>query len=475
MNELLQTTLWQTSWIGPVCSYIFLRNLETEDVRAVTLAASQPPEELSHAEIITLAGLFRFEPAAVQPEEAIGRMAEFLRTRGAATLHSYPLNVRGYANGWIVIGLADAQPITTELRRFMTTLSDQAGISIENQRLFARTEEMLQETSLLYHASRILADAQSPAEILAAFAEYAVSRPIHYAALYALLSETASTSYAAVEVLATWGDNVAAAPSGTRYRADQLAFWDAAIGSVIVHIDDVARADNISSLAQEELVSLGVSSATVIPLRVADRPVGALVIGYKQTGVMAEQQARMFEALSDQAAITLENTRLYQQAQRRARQLSTSAEISRAVTSILYLDELLPQVVNQIRDSFEYDHVQIFLLSEDNTDANLVASTGEAGRKLLEQHHSLPVGSQSVIGQVTATGQPQIALDTADARVIHRPNPLLPFTRSEMALPLVARGQIVGALDVQSNQPRAFTDQDAQTVGVAGRHGSDGD
>jgi signal transduction histidine kinase/CheY-like chemotaxis protein len=79
--------------------------------------------------------------------------------------------------------------------------------------------------------------------------------------------------------------------------------------------------------------------------------------------------------------------------------------------------------------------------------------------------HSLPVGSRSVIGQVTMTGEPQIALDTADARVIHMPNPLLPKTRSEMALPLITRGQIVGALDVQSNLSGAFTDEDIQALG----------
>jgi GAF domain-containing protein/CheY-like chemotaxis protein/HAMP domain-containing protein len=465
MDDLLEVTLTQTNWLTASLACIFLRDLDNEGELAVTLAASHPPVDLPQPDINALSVMFKSEPVVVQSDEALSQpVADYLQRRELATAACFPLNVRGFPNGWIVIAFAQSQPITTEIHRYMTTLADQAGISIENQRLFVHTEEALQETSLLYHASRMVSDAQSPAEILSAFSEHVMALPVGFASLYALLSDTAATSYAAIEVLTTWGSNPAAAPGGTRYRASQFPFWDAATGTTIIHIDHVSQAGQLDDLARIELNALNAQALTIIPLRVAGRAVGAVVIGYDQPGALGEQQTRIFEALADQAAIALENTRLYRQAQRRARQLSTAAEISRAVTSILYLGELLPQVVDLIRRSFEYDHVQIFLLSADGQDANLVASTGEAGRKLLDRHHSLPVGSQSVIGQVTATGQPQIALDTADARVVHRPNPILPFTRSEMALPLTARGQIVGALDVQSNQPRAFTDEDAQML-----------
>ena len=465
MDDLLQATLTQTNWLSPSAAYIFLRELDNVDEHAVFLAASQPPVEIAQQDINALSELFRSEPVIVPSDQASSqRLSDYLQRHDLASAACFPVNVRGYPNGWIVIASVQSQPITTEIRRYMTTLADQAGISIENQRLFAHTEEALQETSLLYHASRMVSDAQDPAGILRAFSEHVITLPVGHASLYALLSDTVSTSYATIEVLTTWGNNLAAAPGGTRYRANQFPFWDIATGTAIVHIDDVSQAGQFDDLAREELDALNAQAITIIPLRVAGRAVGAAVIGYDQTGALGEHQTRIFEALADQAAVALENTRLYQQAQRRARQLSTAAEISRAVTSILYLDELLPQVVELIHRSFEYDHVQIFLLSDDGQNANLVASTGEPGRKLLDQHHSLPIGSQSVIGQVTATGQPQIALDTADARVGHRPNPILPFTRSEMALPLIARGQIVGALDVQSNQPRAFTDEDAQML-----------
>jgi len=227
-------------------------------------------------------------------------------------------------------------------------------------------------------------------------------------------------------------------------------------------IERAAAPDDLAACLDE----LGLAMLCSFPLDVHGRINGWIVTGFTTPQIVTSEDRRFMITLADQAAVALENARLYQQAQRRARQLATSAEISRAVTSILQLDRLLPQVVNLIRDSFEYDHAQVFLLSEDGTEARLAASTGEAGRKLLQLGHSLPVGSKSVIGQVTATGQPQIALDTADALVVHLPNPYLPDTRSELALPLIARGQILGALDVQSNLPAAFTTEDARTLGL---------
>lgn len=140
----------------------------------------------------------------------------------------------------------------------------------------------------------------------------------------------------------------------------------------------------------------------------------------------------------------------------RTRDLTAISEIGRAATQIRDRDLLLPQIVNLIRDRLGFYHVQVFLLDDTGNHAVLAASTGAAGEELLRRRHSLPVGSASVIGQVTQTGEPIIALDTEDAAVPHRPNPLLPDTRSEMALPLRVGERIIGALDVQSTEPRAF-------------------
>ncbi|MBN1965129.1 MAG: GAF domain-containing protein, partial [Anaerolineae bacterium] len=211
-------------------------------------------------------------------------------------------------------------------------------------------------------------------------------------------------------------------------------------------------------------LALGLHSLVFVPLRIGASALGLLLLASHTPQQYDERSVRTFLSVAEVASISLQSSNLLAQTQRRARQLQTSAEISRAVTSILDMAQLLPRVVNLIKDTFNYDHVQIFLLNEAHTTAVLEASTGEAGRKMLNLNWSLDVGSESVIGQVTARAEPVIALDTINAQVPHRPNPYLPDTRSEMAVPLKARGRVVGALDVQSNRPGAFSAEDVTVL-----------
>ena len=463
MDDLLRVTLTQIGTLQPDQVAIFFASHDSPG-SASTLAASEPPDLADLYDVTPIMAMLKPDPAIVEKRNVTGPLVDYLEQTGLNTLGIFPLAVRSQVTGWIVLGFAASQSMTNEQRRFMTTLVDQAAVTIENQRLLLRTAAALEETAILYHASRSITDAQTPVEILQTIVHNATARTVHQAALYLLLSETQDSTFAAIEVAATAGSSPVD-PIGTRYRTEQFPFKEAFATPEIFFYGDLSQArDDVTDLMRLACEQMRLQSLTLIPLWTGEHPLGLIMIGLQEPWPDADTELRVFEALADQAAVSLENSRLYRQAQRRARQLSTSAEISRAVTSILHLDDLLPQVVNLIRDSFEYDHAQIFLLSDDGSRANLVASTGEAGQQLLERRHSLPVGSRSVVGQVMATGEPQIALDTADARAIHYPNPLLPRTRSEMALPLIAKGQILGALDVQSNQSGAFTDADTRML-----------
>ncbi|MCD4685217.1 MAG: GAF domain-containing protein, partial [Anaerolineae bacterium] len=438
LEELLKATLWHMSTLQPDQAFVFLVQKEAEGQPRATLAAAQPEIALNGCHDHVFESMFGDEPTIVTRDTAGPEIAACMDELGLLVLSSFPLSVRGQISGWMMIGFHADLPITTEQRRFMTTMADQAAVTIENQRLLLQTADALEETALLYHASRAVSDAETPEAVLDAFVQHASTQAVTYAALYILLGEATNTSFAVIELAAQHGTD-AADPAGTRYRMDQFPLWDAMHDEQLTPIEDLSTAATLNAEAREQLAALGLQSVLVIPLRTGERLVGVMVLGHDEQSPDAETEIRVYETLADQAAIALENARLLTQSQRRARQLGTSAQISRAATSILRLDKLLPQIVNQIREAFEYDHVQVFLISDDDERAELVASTGDAGKQLLELEHYLPVGSHSVIGQVTATGEPQIALDTADARVVHRPNPILPHTRSEMALPLIAR------------------------------------
>lgn len=146
-----------------------------------------------------------------------------------------------------------------------------------------------------------------------------------------------------------------------------------------------------------------------------------------------------------------------------AKLLQDVAETGEVLAKMLNLKEVLPRAVELIRERFAFYHVQIFLLDETEQNARLVASTGALGQKLFERQHSLPVGSKSVIGQVTSTGKSVIARDTDP---IYYRNELLPNTRSELALPIFDGDSVIGALDVQSRRPDAFDSENVQALQV---------
>jgi len=141
---------------------------------------------------------------------------------------------------------------------------------------------------------------------------------------------------------------------------------------------------------------------------------------------------------------------------KRTIQLQTGADVSRAASSILDLDQLLPLVVELIHNHFDYYYVGLFLTDDTRKWAILRAASGEMGREMIALNHRLEVGDSSMIGWCISHGQARIALDVGEDAVRFR-NPLLPLTRSEMALPLISRGEVIGAMTIQSELAAAFS------------------
>jgi GAF domain-containing protein len=149
----------------------------------------------------------------------------------------------------------------------------------------------------------------------------------------------------------------------------------------------------------------------------------------------------------------------------RASQFEALAEVMQSVISIRDPQQLLPQIAAVISEKFGFYHVGIFLLDGSNEYAVLSAVNSEGGRKMLERKHRLRVGEEGIVGYVTSVGKPRIAMDVGKDPVFFN-NPDLPDTHSEMALPLRSEGRIVGALDVQSTETGAFTDDDIQMLSL---------
>ena len=147
----------------------------------------------------------------------------------------------------------------------------------------------------------------------------------------------------------------------------------------------------------------------------------------------------------------------------RTEQLRASADVGRAAVSILDTNQLLREIVNLITDRFGFYYAAVFLADSANQWAVLREATGEAGRILKERQHQLEIGGQSMVGTAMKTRKARIALEAGD-EAVRFANPLLPETRSEIALPLVIGSRVIGALDVQSTQRAAFDEASAAVL-----------
>ncbi len=133
----------------------------------------------------------------------------------------------------------------------------------------------------------------------------------------------------------------------------------------------------------------------------------------------------------------------------RTRALQISADVSRQLSTILDQSDLINAIVQQVQRAFHYYHVHIYLFDKRQGSLVLAGGTGEAGRAMLLGNHRIPAG-KGLVGFAAQSRQPVLVPDVmADERWL--PNPLLPDTRAEVAVPIITGNEISGVLDVQHN------------------------
>jgi GAF domain-containing protein len=155
---------------------------------------------------------------------------------------------------------------------------------------------------------------------------------------------------------------------------------------------------------------------------------------------------------------------------RRTSYLGAATAVAQSAASMLADPErLLSHVANLITQQFDFYHTGIFLVDPGRQWAELRAASSRGGQRMLAQGHRLAVGEQGIVGFVAGHGEPRIALDVGVDTTFLR-NLDLPDTRSEMALPLRARGEVIGVLDVQSTEPDAFAEEDIVTLQALADH-----
>ena len=175
-----------------------------------------------------------------------------------------------------------------------------------------------------------------------------------------------------------------------------------------------------------------------------------------EIGVLAET----FNSMTTQLRETLEG--LEQRVTDRTRALETSTEVSRRLSTILDQRQLVREVVDQVQTAFNYYHAHIYLFDEQKENLMMVGGTGDAGQAMLAQGHTIPKG-RGLVGRAADTNLPVLVPDVTQAEG-WLPNPLLPDTKAEVAIPISLGSNVLGVLDVQDDEVGELNEGDVELL-----------
>jgi signal transduction histidine kinase/CheY-like chemotaxis protein len=332
-------------------------------------------------------------------------------------------------------------------------LVDQMATTIENLRLFESTEKALSETELLYRISSGIARAGTMDELVKLVGENAL--PEDAKAIHLFITSASSRGGSEIlDLVGLYDKENKSSPIELKVPAELFSFIDLSKAEP-QNVANISRS-NLSQEATGLFSNLGIHSASFIPMLSGSQLVGLLVVSSPQPVEFKKEQLHTLQVVANSITVAIERQRLLSETQQRALELQAASEIARDTTSTLAQEELLNRIVNLLKTRFGFYHTSIYLMDETNTYAVISEATGHAGMEMKQRQHRVAVGSKSVIGACTASGKPEVVNDAAHSPIFS-PSPLLPETKSELGLPLKISDRVIGALDIHSTKPGAFT------------------
>jgi GAF domain-containing protein len=221
--------------------------------------------------------------------------------------------------------------------------------------------------------------------------------------------------------------------------------------------------------AQKELLaSAAMSNSHIIarPMAVRGEIIGALGIQDDADAPLPPEDQAFLAAVAQQVAEALERARLLEQTQKRAAGLEAVAQVSAVTSTTLETQKLLQTAVDLTKTNFGLYHAHIYLLDEAGQNLTLAVGAGEVGEQMVAQGWQIPLNHKhSLVAQAARTRQGVIVNEARESPDF-LPNPLLPETRSEVAIPLIAGDSLLGVLDVQADEINHFTEEDMQVKTV---------
>jgi diguanylate cyclase (GGDEF)-like protein/putative nucleotidyltransferase with HDIG domain len=407
-----------------------------------------------HRTVSRLGGLLVFAdlggaamPAAFARHEEFQQLTRLAQVEGMRLLLGVTLRVKKGDRGLLLLTSPQLRHFTPAELRLLLGLGAQLGMAVENYHLMQQTTRRSEELRLLNDIGRALNSVRSVDELLACM-QAEMRRVLDISNFYIAL-------YDAIKNEVCFELEV---KNGTALPKRRRPFGKGLTEHILARKEPVLIQREFSRTLETWGVKPGrqAKSFCAAPIVLHGEALGVIgLLNYEKESAFDQGHLSIVATLAAQAAVAIENARLFDAEQKRVRQLGLLNNVSRQAITTLNPEEILPAMAAEIHAGLLYDYVGLGVLDYASREV-IIQAEGTHGARGLNRRYKLGEGS---VGQVATSGTLQ-RVDNLSAAQLSEYQPVLPDARSLVTLPLMYTDQLLGVLHVESRQPQAFGDQD---------------
>jgi len=335
-----------------------------------------------------------------------------------------------------------------------TLFANQVAIAIENARLYEDQQRRLHDLALLHEISTRVGASLDPQEVLEHIVQGAVATVrADAASINLLIAPGEAQMVAGVGLSERFRQHTGVRPSGTTMTVIRTR-------KPLLIPDVTQQPDMVKPLVLEE----GIRSFIVLPLASREQVIGAMFVFYHQSHRFSDDEVRLLMTLANQAAVALENARLYGQTRAQLREAILLQGVAAALSSTLDVDQMLPYVARSLCEALNGTSAEIYSLDEEANTIAVIADYVASGAIEREPRSSL--GRTYSLADFPATAEAlaqhrplQVRVDDPEADPSERARLEAYGAQAMLLLPMVARDRVLGFAKVWESQGlRRFTE-----------------
>ena len=387
------------------------------------------------------------EYRGLEKEDAFRQVRALLLKEGLRTVVGISLQAKEHTFGVLLLATPDTRDFTPAELRLLLALGHQIGMAVENSLLIQQTSRRTEELHILNEIGRALSSTLDLDTLLERI--YSEMRRLLDVTSFFIAFQDQKTEEVRFEIEVVDGVRL---PKRSRPVGNHLVEY------LIRTRQPLLIRDNFP----DEILKHGFvptqecTSLCAVPLILYDRPIGVLGVHSRKERQFDQGHVELLHVLASEAAVAIENARLFAEEQKKSRQLALINNVSSHAITTLNPGEMLEKIAAEIENSLPYDHIGIAILDYSNKELLIQA---EAGARKDAMGRRIPLG-EGLVGQVARTGRMDVVRNASAST----PRTVLPATVSAVALPVIYGDQLLGVLYVESAVSCEFPDSDIQLL-----------